>query len=563
MHLQQEKWHVLTEEEVFEILDSSNNGLSEEEVAKRLAFYGPNELPVKKPPTLLQILFHQIKNPLIFILIAAAVASIAIGEVIDSLFIIVVIALNSGLGAYQEYNAEMSAASLQKMLKIKARVRRNNIEIEIFSEELVPGDLVLLESGYKVPADLRLLMVNNLAADESFLTGESLATNKITGIIAQELGVSERKNMAYAGSTITTGRGLGIVTATGYGTEVGQIAEQVIESESAKPPLVMRMEKFTRQISVVIILVSVFMAVILRFQGMDMASIFFFVVALAVSAIPEGLPVALTVALSIAVSRMSKRNVIVRKLPTVESLGSCTVIASDKTGTLTVNQQTARLIKLPGGEMFNVTGQGYNGEGEIKPEMDDNAQLYQLCKLSVLANEASLNKNDGKWEYYGDAIDVAFLAMSYKAGFEPDGFHNELELLGLIPYESGKKYAAAFYKEGQQTIIAAKGAVETILSMCNRMRVKDQDIALDETCILKQVEAIAAEGYRVLAVAGADCDLDGKKVVYESKDLPQMILYGLVGFIDPLRPEALASVNQCKNAGIKVIMITGDHPLTA
>jgi calcium-translocating P-type ATPase len=475
----------------------------------------------------------------------------------------VVIALNSGLGAYQEYNAEMSAASLQKMLKIKARVRRNNKEIEISSEELVPGDLVLLESGYKVPADLRLLVVNNLAADESFLTGESLATNKITGIIAKELGVSERKNMAYAGSTITTGRGLGIVTATGYGTEVGQIAEQVIESESAKPPLVVRMEKFTKQISVVIILISIYLAVILRFQGMDMASIFFFVVALAVSAIPEGLPVALTVALSIAVSRMSKRNVIVRKLPTVESLGSCTVIASDKTGTLTVNQQTARLIKLPGGEMFNVTGQGYNGEGQIEPEMNDNDQFYQLCKLSVLANEASLNKNDDKWEYYGDAIDVAFLAMSYKAGFEPNGFHNELELLGLIPYESEKKYAAAFYKEGQQTVIAAKGAVETILSMCNRMHVKGQDIALDETCILKQVEVIAAQGYRVLAVAGADCDLDEKKVVYESKDLPQMILYGLVGFIDPLRPEALASVNQCKNAGIKVIMITGDHPLTA
>ncbi|PKM83878.1 MAG: ATPase, partial [Firmicutes bacterium HGW-Firmicutes-13] len=291
--------------------------------------------------------------------------------------------------------------------------------------------------------------------------------------------------------------------------------------------------------------------------------VFFFVVALAVSAIPEGLPVALTVALSIAVSRMSKRNVIVRKLPTVESLGSCTIIASDKTGTLTVNQQTARLIKLPGGEIFKVTGQGYNGEGEIKSEQGEINQLYKLCELSALANEASLHKKDSKWEYYGDAIDVAFLAMSYKAGFEPETFHKEVELLSRIPYESEKKYAAAFYQKGPQILVAAKGAVETILAMCDKMHVKGKNVALEEAAILKQAEVFAAEGYRVLAVAGADCARYEKKDVYESGDLPKMILYGLVGFIDPLRPEAGGSVNLCKSAGIKVIMITGDHPLTA
>ncbi len=563
MNLQKENWHVYAEKEVFEKLDSSEAGLLKEEAAKRLALYGLNELPAKKPPALLEILFRQIKNPLIFILSAAALASLAIGETTDSIFIVIVIALNSGLGAYQEYNAEMSAASLQQLLKIKASVRRNNEEIEIPAEELVPGDLVLLESGDMVPADLRLLMVNNLSADESFLTGESLAANKTTGIMAKELKISERKNIAFAGSTIATGRGLGIVTETGYGTEVGQIAEQVIESESAKPPLVMRMEKFIKQISSIIIIVSILLGVILRFQGMDVVSIFFFVVALAVSAIPEGLPVALTVALSIAVSRMSKHNVIVRKLPTVESLGSCTVIASDKTGTLTVNQQTARLIKLPGGELFDVTGQGYNGQGEIKSKNGKRDQLYELCQYSVLANEASLGKNNGKWEHHGDAMDVAFLAMSYKAGFEPDDFHNEVELLSLIPYESGKKFAAAFYQKGPQTLIAAKGAVETILAMCNEMHVKGNNIALDETGILEQAEDIAAEGYRILAVAGVNCEGYEKKDVYESGDLPKMILYGLVGFIDPLRPDARASINKCKDAGIKVIMITGDHPLTA
>jgi P-type E1-E2 ATPase len=306
-------------------------------------------------------------NPLIFILIAAAVASIATGEASDALFIIIVIVLNSGLGAYQEYNAEKSAASLQNLLKIKATVRRDSREVEIPLEEVVPGDIVLLESGNKVPADLRLLQVNNLAADESFLTGESMAAEKRTGL-AESMGVSERHNMAFARATITSGRGTGIVVATGSGTQVGMIAETVAESESAKPPLVLRMEKFIKHISLLVVLISAGLALLLHLQGYEPAAIFFFVVALAVSAIPEGLPVALTVALSIATKRMSKRNAIVRKLTAVESLGSCTVIASDKTGTLTVNQQTARQVLLPDGESFILSGEGYKGEGEVTAE---------------------------------------------------------------------------------------------------------------------------------------------------------------------------------------------------
>jgi len=351
-NLHDEKWHSLEEENILKELVSSREGLDSTEAAKRLVIYGPNALPLKKPPTIWMILLHQIKNPLIFILIAAAIASLTIGEMTDAFFILVVIALNSVLGAYQEYNAEKSAASLHNLLKIKARGRRDGKEIELLSENIVPGDIVLLESGYKVPADIRLLNTNNLSSDESFLTGESIAAVKMAGILPLSTMVSERKNIAFAGSSITSGRGIGIVVSTGINTEVGKIAENVNESKSAKPPLVIRMERFTKQISILVVVISVLLAIMMRFQGYDAASIFFFIVALAVSAIPEGLPVALTVALSVAVSRMSKRNVIVRKLPAVESLGSCTVIASDKTGTLTVNQQTARQVWLESGQSF-------------------------------------------------------------------------------------------------------------------------------------------------------------------------------------------------------------------
>ncbi len=569
MYIHSRSWHSLEENVVIEALLSSKAGLDPKEATDRQAIYGPNALPAKKLTTIWEVLFHQIKNPLIFILIAAAVASLAIGEMTDAIFIMIVIALNSCLGAYQEYNAEKSAASLQNLLKIKARVRRGSKEFELPSEELVPGDIVLLESGYKVPADIRLLEANNLSSDESFLTGESIAATKGIGLLPENIGVSERENMAFAGATVTAGRGMGIVVATGLETEVGQIAEHVNESESAKPPLVMRMERFTRQISILVLLISAFLAVALRIQGLDAASIFFFVVALAVSAIPEGLPVALTVALSIAVSRMSRRNVIVRKLPAVESLGSCTVIASDKTGTLTVNQQTARLVYLADGQGYQISGQGYNGEGEFSPvnqgEISDaeRSRLKELSILAMLANEGSLTQEMGEWVHYGDAMDVAFLAMGYKMGINPEEVRKETNILGMIPYESERKFSAVFYQKEAITFMAAKGAVETILNFCSQMQGKNGIVDIDKLKIENQAEEMAAQGYRVLAVAEAKYPGFEKKDVYRDEDLPQMVFCGLVGFIDPLRPEVLDSVNTCKDAGIKVIMITGDHPKTA
>ena len=565
----EEKWHALSEEDALNELQTSRDGLSSEEASKRLGQYGVNALPIKEPPTVWSILLHQILNPLIFILIAAGLASLAIGEMADSIFIFIVIVLNSSMGAYQEYSAEKSAHSLQKMLKINALALRDGNKMEILAEKLVPGDIVFLDPGKKVPADIRLLDVSGLEADESFLTGESIAAGKSSELLDEEVSVSERKNIAFAGATITSGRAMGVVTFTGMNTEVGKIAENVTLSESAKPPLVLRMESFTKQISVLVLFFSLIMAFILWLQNTAPAEIFFFVVALAVSAIPEGLPVALTVALSIATSRMSKRNVIVRKLTAVESLGSCTVIASDKTGTLTVNQQTVKLIEFPNGKSYKITGEGYNGEGEVRPsetgdlQKGDKEHLEKISKLGILTNEAGLKQEDDRWVYHGDAMDVAFLALGFKLKQDPETIRKEFSLAGEIPYESEHKFSAAFYKENGNVYVAAKGAVETILGFCDQSIDNGSSANLDPETIEKRALAMAEKGYRVLAIAGGQYSDFEKSEDYKGKDLPPLNFYGLIGFIDPLRPEARDAVEKCRDAGIKVLMITGDHPATA
>lgn len=564
-------WHSFEEPKVFQELSSAIDGLNSEEAEKRLQYYGENKLPEAKKATLWKIILHQFVSPLIFILVAAAVASVVIGEGKDAIFIVLVILINSVLGAYQEYNAEKSASSLQSLMKIKARVRRDRKEQELPSEAVVPGDIVLLESGLKVPADMRLLEASNLAIDASFLTGESIAAKKTVGILRHDVGVSERTNMAHAGSTVMSGRAVGIVTSTGIDTQVGKIASDVTESKSAKPPLILRMEKFIKQISIFIVALSVILAIILRIQGMDITAIFFLVVALAVSAIPEGLPVALTVTLSIATKRMAKRNVIVRKLTSVESLGSCTVIASDKTGTLTVNQQTARKIIFPDGKTYSIDGEGYNGEGKVLDDNNpvqevkhsDNKQLRLISRIAVMANEGSLNRENGKWVHYGDAIDVALLALSYKLGSNPEKIRSEIKFIDKIPYESERKFSASFCEKNEVVNIGIKGAVETLLDFCTSMIHEDRVVDIDRELILRQSEEMASRGYRVLAFAGGRNEEYEKKEAFEDEDIPSLVFYGMVCFIDPLRPEARESVSKCKKAGIKVIMITGDHPATA
>jgi magnesium-transporting ATPase (P-type) len=562
-------WHLKNIDNVLSTLQSREDGLSSEEVKERQEHFGLNTLPSRSIPTIGSILLHQILNPLIFILIAALAASVIIGEMADGIFILVVIVLNTAIGAYQEYNAEQSAASLQKMVKGFAKVFRSGQRATAAAEDLVPGDIVLLETGDKIPADIRLLEARNLEVDESMLTGESVAIEKHAEALTSDVITAERRNMAFAGSTVMAGRAKGVVVSTGMQTQIGIIAKSVAGSESAKPPLVQRMEKFTRQIGLIIIVLSVLIGFVLRQQGMDIMGIFFFVIALTVSAIPEGLPVSLTVVLSIASKRMSKRNVIVRQLNAVESLGSCTVIASDKTGTLTVNQQTAKRILLPNDLLIQVTGEGYNGNGILintQNEALNDGELEAirpLIRTALLANEGQLFQEGNEWVHRGDAMDVALLGLGIKAGKDPQNFRDDYQPENEIPYESELKYSAAFFSKEDTVFIAAKGAVETILEFCHHMYADGQELPIDRSKIEAQTKELARQGYRVLAFAGARCPHVKKDGQYDMNDLCNLNFYGLVGFIDPLRPEAVEAVKTCKEAGIKVIMITGDHPTTS
>lgn len=554
-------------DDVLDSLGSQKDGLSTSDAQSRLNDYGKNELPAREPPTLLSVILHQFKSPLIYILIGAGTVALLLGDFRDAGFIFLVVVLNAVIGTVQEWRAEQSAHGLQQLMKSRARVRRDGTRQEVATEDVVPGDIVLIEAGDKVVADLRLIEASNLRVDESFLTGESVAIDKTTETIEDNAPVSERFNIAYAGSTVTGGRGVGVVVATAMQTEVGKIARSISEEEGGKPPLVIRTERFAQQIGIIVVVFASLLGVILLAQGSPFSEVFFIAVAMAVSAIPEGLPVALTVVLSIATTRMARRNVIVRRLTGVESLGSCTLIASDKTGTLTVNQQTVRRVMLPDGRTIDITGQGYNNEGKAQtPEggtLSDGTQsaLEDIAKAGVLCNDGSFVRDGDEWKYQGDAMDVALLAMAHKIRLDVEGLEKAYEMVGEIPFESERRYAVKAHQTDAGVKVFVKGAVEALLEFTEKMVYEGEVRPIDIDAIQAQAEKMAESGYRVLAVAQGNLNEMPDKL--KTSTLPRLTLLGLLGFIDPLRPEAKDAVKQAQKAGVKVIMITGDHPSTA
>lgn len=545
---------------IFEVeaeLHTNKEGLSNEDAFYRLEKYGKNELPKAKQKNIITIFFSQLLNPLVCILIITGIISVLGHEYMDAVFILFVILTDAILGTIEEWKAEKSATALQNMIKIESKVIRNSKMISIPSEDLVIGDFVHLESGDKIGADIRFTHTANLMIDEAFLTGESTATAKYSEAIKKEVPITEQKNMGFAGATVLSGRGTGIVVATGKNTELGKIAHNVNNSNASKSPLVIRMEKFTKQISILIMMIAIIITFILYMKGMAPKEIFFTVVALSISAIPEGLPVSLTIALSVASNRMAKKNVIVRRLNAVEGLGSCTVIATDKTGTLTLNEQTAKMIVLPSGKRHTVSGIGYNGNGSIT---DINNEVKNVITMGILNNEASLYLEEQEWKYRGDSIDVALLSLGYKAGIN---LKDQLSIIGEIPYESEKKYSAVFYQNNRDAHITIKGSLETILPFCNNMIVNGKIEKLDSKKIIKQNEELASSGYRVIAFAEGIKNNFQEKENYDENDIPKLTFLGLIGFIDPIRSEVPDAIKACQNAGVKVIMVTGDHPLTA
>lgn len=560
--------HAVNIDAVVELLDTTPQGLTSEEAESRLHQFGTNSLPRARPPSLVMIFLCQFVSPLIYVLVAAAVFSLVIEEWSDAAFITGVLLINAIIGTIQEFSAQRAATALQLLVTTRSRVLRDGETFEIDAENLVPGDILLLESGEKIPADVRLLSSHDLEVDESLLTGESVAVfKKADDVLAVDTFIGDRNNMVFAGTMVNRGRGSGVVAATALSTELGMIATEVIHGVSAKPPLLVRMGKFTHKIAIIVGSAALLMAAVSISRGVPFGEIFMLAVALAVSVIPEGLPVALTVALAIGMRRMAKRNVIIRRLIAVESLGSCTYIATDKTGTLTVNELTARRIQFPNGDSWKIKGEGMVPLGAIIPPHESTANeemalLERLCLTSILTNDGFLGMREDQWMHHGDAVDVSLLVMAHKAGIVKAKTINTYPEMGAIPFESERLFSASLNQVGNRPCMFVKGAFEKLLPMCDTMALPGQDVAIDVATLEQQAIDLACQGYRVLAVATSDREPPAGEVFCE-QHLHGLTFLGLVGMIDPLRPEAKQAVANCRNAGIEVAMVTGDHPATA
>ncbi len=559
----------LSTEEVLREYSSSHEGIKQDEASSRLAEYGLNTLPQTSNINLILIFFRQFLDPFIYILLAAAAISLLLGELSDTVFIFAILLINAVIGTAQEYGAERSAISLREFITEFAHVIRAGEALEINADQLVPGDLVLLQSGDKVPADIRLLNEHDLQIDESLLTGESTPVEKKSALILREnTAIADQLNMTFKGTLVLKGRAEGIVIATGSNTQLGHIAEAVIYDQAIKPPLVTRMQQFTIKIAIVIGFATVFMGAAMLLQGHAMREIFFVVVALAVAAIPEGLPVALTVALAIGVRRMAKRNVIVRRLLAVEALGSCTMIAADKTGTLTVNKITAAQIILPHELPIALTGEGTDlfGNAVCLDGSDcTNKQqtlLSSLAIASVLVNEGFLGRKNHDWVYHGDTVDIAMLVMAFKLGVTRVKALQDYPEIAVLPYESENRYSAAAHLVESTPTVFVKGAFEDLSQMCSHMNTVDGDVVFDQAWYEQQATHLAKSGFRLLAIASGKIEMGSEKRILPSH-LKDLTFLALVAMIDPLRAEAKGAIHACRKAGIEVTMITGDHPQTA
>ncbi len=532
------------------------HGLTRAEAAARLVTYGRNELPRPRPPSAGAVLLRQFRSPLIYVLIVAGIVALALAHFADATLIAVVLVVNAIIGTAQEYRAERSAEALRSMVPDRAIAVRDGEQVEVNAEEIVPGDVVLVESGTKVPADLRLSSATGLEADESLLTGESVPVSK-TG----------EGDAAYAGTIVVRGRGSGVVENTGARTKIGALASSLAAGDAGKPPLLQRMDRFARRIAVAVAVSVLVIGLVAVARAMPASEVFLVCVALAVSAIPEGLPVALTIALAIATRRMSKRNVIVRKLVAVEALGSCTFVASDKTGTLTVNELALARIAVPHETAWQVTSTPADPDGRIEPAADIEpalaAQLaVRMATTAALCNDGFLARRDGAWIHHGDAVDVALLAFAHGAGLVRADLDGRLPQVASIPFEAEIRFAASIRREHGRDVAHVKGAYERIVPMCGSMMTRAGDVAIEPSLIRAQALALAEEGFRVLAVAAGPIERTPGEGV-GPHGLRDLVFLGLLAMIDPPRPEAKSAIAECRAAGVEVAMVTGDHPVTA
>ncbi|ACM04157.1 H+ transporting ATPase, proton pump [Cereibacter sphaeroides KD131] len=533
--------HSRPAEACLETLDARPEGLTEAEAAARLARHGPNRLPEARTRGPIRRFLAQFNNVLIYVLLVASVVTAALQHWVDTGVILAVVLANAIIGFIQEGRAESAMAAIRGMLAPHAAVLRNGRRVSIDGAHLVPGDIVLLEAGDKVPADLRLIEARGLAAQEAILTGESVPVEKATSPVAADAPLGDRRSMLWSGTLVTQGAARGLVTATGPATEIGRIGGLLAGVEQLTTPLVAQMDHFARWLSFLILLVAALLLLWGSFVGhMPFADLFMTVVAIAVSAIPEGLPAVMTITLAIGVQAMARRNAIVRRLPAIESIGSVSVICTDKTGTLTRNEMVVVAAETPDGA-FRIAGEGYAPTGEITPPGD----LTRLARAAALCNDAALHDRGGVWSAEGDPMEGALLAFAGKATSSLAATR-----LDAIPFDSRHRFMAVLTESPEGRMIHVKGAPERVLSMCG---------GIDQAHWHDRAEAMARRGLRVLALA----EKPEKSARIDAAVDGGLSFLGLVGLIDPPRPEAVAAVAECRAAGIRVKMITGDHAGTA
>jgi cation-transporting P-type ATPase F len=562
------RWHHLEMTEVVQLLQTDcEHGLNTQEVAHRQKEYGPNIVTAKGGIPAWKRFLFQFHQPLVYILLAASLTTALLHEWVDSAVIFGVVLVNAVIGFFQESKAEKAIDALNRMVLTEATVRRNGRRLRIPSSQLVPGDVVLLQSGDRVPADLRLFDVNNLQIDESALTGESLPVTKHADPLDHDVVLADRKNQAYAGTLVTYGTAEGLVWAIGDKTETGRIAWLIAEATDISTPLTKKIAAFSKLLLWVILALAVITFTFGVLRGNAPVDMFMAAVALAVGAIPEGLPAAVTIVLAIGVSRMARRRAIIRKLPAVETLGSTTVICSDKTGTLTENQMTVQEV-FAGGQTFALTGGGYEPKGDLlhQDQIADPSQhpaLLECLRAGVLCNESELIVEDGRHLMQGDPTEAALLVSGAKAGLQHAATQDAHPRLGMIPFESQHMFRATLHDSQPGRTIYKVGAVEKILPRCTDLLGADGTLqSLDPETVRLEVERMAAKGLRVIAFARRHPSADHDTLDHEHVQQGLTFL-GLQGMIDPPRAEAIAAVANCRSAGIRVKMITGDHAITA
>lgn len=567
---------------VFEELRTSEEGLSSGEAEKRLEEYGKNELKEKEEISVFRLFISQFKSILIFILIIASIVSALLGEAIDSIVILFTVFLAGALGFVQEYRAEKAIELLKSLTSPEAVVIRNGTEKKIPSTGLVPGDIILLQTGDRIPADARIIKEFNLKVDESSLTGESVPVQKITGSLPAATLGADRKNIAYAGTAVVYGRGRAVITATGMKTSFGELAGLLGTIERSRTPLQESLDKFGRWIGGATLVIVAFVAVLGVLSGFHLLDMFLWGVALAVAAIPEALPAVVTVGLGLGVRRMVKRHALVRKLPSVETLGATDVICTDKTGTLTQNKMTVEKIYV-NGQILKVTGNGYNPEGKfLKGDSEvpeDDTHLRILLLGAALCNDSNLYEEDG-WKITGDPTEAALVVAAAKAGFEKSELDRKYPRLGEIPFSSESKRMTTFNRLkdnpgsflNSELVTFSKGAPEVILASCTKIFQNGEMKALTPEQareISEQVKEFANQALRVMALSFRPLEEGFSPEKVSFGEIPvekieeDMVFSGLIGMRDPPREEVKAAIKTCEDAGIKTVMITGDHKVTA